>query len=35
MPKSIAPNGYIPRVVDEQIERYLKVFGAVEIAGTK
>ena len=29
------PQGYIPRVVDEQIDRYLKVFGAVEIAGTK
>mgnify|MGYP000570873177 FL=1 len=29
------PVGYMPRVVDEQVERYLKVFGAVEIAGTK
>lgn len=29
------PQGYMPRVVDEQIERYLKVFGAVEVAGTK
>lgn len=29
------PAGYMPRVVDEQVERYLKVFGAVEIAGTK
>ena len=29
------PQGYILRVVDEQIERYLKVFGAIEIAGTK
>ncbi len=29
------PQGYIARVVDEQVERYLKVFGAVEIAGTK
>ena len=27
--------GYMPRVVDAQIERYLKAFGAVEIAGTK
>ena len=28
-------DGYIPRIVDAQIERYLRVFGAVEIAGTK
>lgn len=27
--------GYLPRVADVQIERYLKAFGAVEIAGTK
>ncbi len=27
--------GYIPRIVDAQIQRYLKVFGAVEIAGAK
>ena len=29
------PQGYIPRIVDDQIERYLKIFGAIEIAGTK
>lgn len=29
------PEGYLPRVADVQIERYLKAFGAVEIAGTK
>ncbi|WP_418238692.1 ATP-binding protein [Ellagibacter isourolithinifaciens] len=29
------PTGYMPRVADAQIERYLKAFGAVEIAGTK
>lgn len=29
------PAGYMPRVADAQIERYLKTFGAVEIAGTK
>lgn len=29
------PKGYMPRVADAQIERYLKAFGAVEIAGTK
>lgn len=32
---SIRPQGYMPRIVDEQVERYLRVFGAVEIAGTK
>ena len=26
---------YIPRIVDEQVQRYLEVFGAVEEAGTK
>ena len=31
----IEPDGYLPRIVDEQVERYLRVFGAVEIAGTK
>ena len=30
-----ANGGYLPRVVDQQIERYLRIFGAVEIAGTK
>ena len=35
MERSITPDGYLPRIVDEQIEQYLKVFGAVEIAGTK
>lgn len=29
------PEGYMPRVADAQIERYLKAFGAVEIAGMK
>lgn len=29
------PEGYMPRVADAQIERYLEAFGAVEIAGTK
>lgn len=29
------PEGYMPRVADAQIERYLKAVGAVEIAGTK
>ncbi len=29
------PQGYIPRIVDAQIERYLKIFGGVEITGTK
>ena len=32
---AVKPKGYRPRVVDQQIERYLRIFGAVEIAGTK
>lgn len=31
----LIPKGYIPRIVDSQIEEYLTIFGAVEIAGTK
>lgn len=31
----IVPEGYLPRIVDRQVERYLGIFGAVEIAGTK
>lgn len=31
----IAPEGYLPRIVDAQIERYLRLFGAVEVSGTK
>ena len=32
---TLRPEGYLHRFVDEQIERYLQVFGAVEVAGTK
>lgn len=32
---SLKPDDYIPRIVDSEIDRYLSVFGAVEIAGTK
>lgn len=32
---SVKPEGYLPRIVDEQVERYLRIFGAVEIEGTK
>ena len=32
---TICPEGYLPRVVDAQVRRCLRVFGAVEIAGTK
>ena len=32
---SMAPEGYIPRVADRTIERYLSIFGAVEVSGTK
>ncbi|KFI88519.1 M protein E1 [Bifidobacterium reuteri DSM 23975] len=31
----IKPETYRPRIVDSQIARYLRIFGAVEIAGTK
>lgn len=30
-----APQGYRQRIVDDQIERYMRLFGAVEITGTK
>lgn len=33
--RGIAPEGYLPRIADEQVERYLEVFGAVEISGAK
>lgn len=33
--KTLTPEGYMPRIVDTQVERFLGVFGAVEIAGTK
>lgn len=29
------PQGYVPRIVDAQIEKYLALFGAVEVSGTK
>ena len=32
---SVKPEGYLPRIVDEQVERYLRIFGAIEIEGTK
>ena len=32
---SITPDGYKSRIVDRQIERYLRLFGAVEVRGTK
>lgn len=31
----IKPSMYRPRIVDALIERYMRIFGAVEIAGTK
>ena len=33
--QQVKPQGYRPRIVDQQIERYMRIFGAVEIAGTK
>ena len=35
MPAALKPDGYIPRIVDAQMERYLRLFGVVEVAGTK
>ena len=35
MTETMTPKGYLPRVVDRQVDRYLRIFGAVEIAGTK
>lgn len=36
MPNDVLkPSGYRPRVVDRQLEKYLHVFGAVEVLGTK
>lgn len=29
------PSHYVPRIVDAQIEKYLTLFGAIEISGTK
>ena len=34
-PSGIAPATYRPRIVDDQVERYLRLFGAVEVSGTK
>ena len=35
MADDIKPAGYRPRIVDTEIRRFLEVFGAVEVAGTK
>ncbi len=32
---STRPEAYRPRIVDTQIERYLTLFGAIEIYGAK
>ena len=31
----VRPSAYRPRIVDHQIERYLTLFGAIEVSGTK
>ncbi|WP_306792661.1 hypothetical protein [Collinsella ureilytica] len=31
----VRPKGYRPRIVDAQIQAYLKLFGAIEVSGTK
>lgn len=33
--KAMLPEAYKPRIIDEQIERALRLFGAVEVSGTK
>lgn len=33
--RNAAPATYIPRIVDAQIEKYLSLFGAIEVSGTK
>lgn len=33
--ESVRPEGYLPRVADAKVDLFLRVFGAVEIAGTK
>ena len=36
MPNELPPRDeYLPRIVDDQVRRYLEIFGAVEVAGTK
>lgn len=32
---SLTKDNYIPRLLDEKIARYLKIFGAVSIEGPK
>lgn len=32
---SVQPKGYLPRIVDDRVERYLRIFGAVEIEDAK
>ena len=33
--KDIRPEGYIPRIVDAKVERFLRVFGAVGLSTPK
>ena len=36
MPNDLPPRDeYLPRIIDDQVSRYLEIFGAVEVAGTK
>jgi len=32
---TLAKDGYIPRIIDERLEQYLRVFGAVQLRGPK
>ena len=33
--KTVTPEGYLPRIVDSEIEECLRLYGAVEITGAK
>lgn len=33
--QNLTPNGYLPRIADAKVERYLSIFGAIEVSGTK
>ena len=32
---SVTPAGYLPRIVDDEVDECLATYGAIEIAGAK
>ena len=32
---SLTKEGYMPRLIDEKVSRYLRVFGAISVEGSK